>query len=408
MAKNNEEAIEKLLEGIDFKNLKTEEITGEKGLLKLLTKRVIEKAMTTEMDSHLGYNKYKSGRKSVENSRNGKSSKTVKTEIGDVNIEVPRDRNGDFEPKIVKKHQRRFEGFDDKIISMYARGMTNRDIQSHLEEIYGVEVSPDLISDVTDAVIEDAKEWMSRPLDNFYPIVYFDGIVIKGRSEGKAVNKTVYLAIGVNLEGNKEVLGLWIGESEGAKFWMGIISELRNRGIKDLLIACIDGLKGFPDAIQTVYPQARIQLCVVHMIRNSTKFVPYKERREVCGDLKKIYTASTEQEGLQGLEKFGEKWNKKYPMIYKSWKTNWENLNEFFAYPPDIRKVIYTTNAIESLNYTLRKVTKNRASFPNDNAIIKIMFLALTNASKKWTMPIKDWGTALNQFAVYFGDRVPL
>jgi putative transposase len=249
---------------------------------------------------------------------------------------------------------------------------------------------------------------MNRPLDNFYPIVYFDGIVVKGRTDGKATNKTVYLAIGVNIQGKKEVLGLWIGENEGAKFWMSIISELNNRGLKDILIACIDGLKGFPEAIQAVFTDTRIQLCIVHMIRNSTKFVSYKDRKEICNDLKMIYTASTEQEGIDRLEKFGEKWNKKYPMIYKSWKSNWENLCEFFAYPPEIRKVIYTTNAIESLNYSLRKVTKNRGSFPTDDAIIKIMYLALTNASKKWTMPIKDWGAALNQFAVYFGDRVPM
>lgn len=408
MAKKKEDAIEKFLEGIDFKNLTSEEITGEKGLLKLLTKRVIEKAMNAEMDGHLGYSKYDSAKKNTNNSRNGKSKKTLTTEIGNVNIDIPRDRKSDFSPQIVKKHQRRFEGFDDKIISMYARGMTVRDIRSHLEDIYGVDVSPDLITDVTDAVIDDAKEWLNRQLDNIYPIVYFDGIVVKGRTEGKATNKTVYLAIGVNMQGKKEVLGLWIGENEGAKFWMGIITELNNRGLKDILIACIDGLKGFPEAIGAVFPETRIQLCIVHMIRNSTKFVSYKDRKEICNDLKKIYAASTEQEGLDGLEWFGDKWNNKYPMIYKSWKNNWSNLCEFFAYPNDIRKVIYTTNAIESLNYSLRKVTKNRGSFPTDDAIIKIMYLALTNASKKWTMPIKDWGAAVNQFAVYFGNRVPM
>lgn len=408
MVKKKEDAIEKFLDGINFKNLKAKEITGENGLLKLLTKRVIEKAMNAEMDDHLGYPKHKNRNRSTNNSRNGNSKKTLTTDIGNVDINIPRDRLSDFNPKIVKKHQRRFEGFDDKIISMYGRGMTVRDIRSHLEDIYGVDVSPDLITDVTDAIINDAKEWLNRPLDNIYPIVYFDGIVVKGRTDRKSTNKTVYLAIGINMQGRKEVLGLWIGENEGAKFWMGIISELNNRGLKDILIACIDGLKGFPDAIQAVFSETKIQLCIVHMIRNSTKFVSYKDRKEICNDLKRIYTASTEQEGIDNLEWFGDKWNKKYPMIYKSWKNNWENLNEFFAYPPEIRKVIYTTNAIESLNYSLRKVTKNRGAFPTDDAITKIMYLALTNASKRWTMPIKDWGAAINQFAVYFGNRVPV
>lgn len=398
------EIIDELLKGYS----KPEDITGKDGLLKQLTKTIVERAMQGEITNHLGYSKNDKKNKSTKNSRNGKSKKNIITDQGKISLEVPRDRDGEYEPQIVKKHQRRFEGFDDKIISMYARGMTTRDIRCHLEDIYGVDVSPDLITDVTDAVIEDAKEWMNRPLDNFYPIVYFDGIVVKGRTDGKATNKTVYLAMGVNIQGKKDLLGLWIGENEGAKFWMSIISELNNRGLKDILIACIDGLKGFPEAIQAIFPNTRIQLCIVHMIRNSTRFVSYKDRKEICSDLKKIYASSTEKEGIDGLEWFGEKWDKKYPMIYKSWKSNWENLCEFFAYPPEIRKVIYTTNAIESLNYSLRKVTKNRGSFPTDDAIIKIMYLALTNASKRWTMPIKDWGAALNQFAVYFGDRVPI
>ncbi|MBN2403918.1 MAG: IS256 family transposase [Spirochaetes bacterium] len=403
-----EEDIEKLLEGIDFKNLTAEQLTGKNGLLKVLTKRLVEKAMTSEMDQHLGYPKHDPAGKNSGNSRNGKSKKSIITDHGSIPIEVPRDRNGDFEPQIVKKRQRRFDGFDDKIISMYGRGITTRDIQSHLKDIYGVEVSPEFISNVTDAVIEDAREWQNRPLDPFYAIVYFDAIIVKGRSESRVVNKAVYTAIGVNIQGKKEALGLWISENEGAKFWAGIMTELKNRGVTDILIACIDGLKGLPEAINSLFPKTRIQLCIVHMIRNSTKFVSYKERKEICTDLKKIYSAITEEEGSLALDSFGEKWDKKYPMISKSWRTNWNNLNEFFGYPDSIRKIIYTTNAIESLNFSLRKVTKNRSAFPTDDAIIKLLYLSLTNASKKWTMPIRDWGTALNQFAIYFGERVPL
>ena len=403
-----EDEIEKLLSGIDFKNLTTEEITGPNGLLKIFTKRVLENAMNAEMTNHLGYEKHQTTFGKTSNSRNGKSQKTVKTEIGDIGINVPRDRNSEFEPQIVKKHQRRFEGFDSQIISMYARGMTTRDIQGHLMEIYGVEVSPDLISDVTNSVIDDVREWQNRPLDNIYPVVFLDALVVKGRTDGKVINKSVYTAIGINMQGNKEVLGLWISETEGAKFWLGIITELSNRGIKDILIACIDGLKGFPEAINSVFPQTKIQLCIIHMIRNSTKYVTWKERKIICADLKYIYEAPTEKAGLEALDVFAEKWDKKYPMISKSWKSNWENLNEFYAYPADIRKAIYTTNAIESLNSSLRKVTQKRSAFPTDEAVYKVLYLALNNVSKKWTMPIRNWGAALNQFAIHFGERVPM
>lgn len=403
-----EEEVDRLLEGIDFKNLTAEQITGRDGLLKLLTKKIIEKAMEAELGYHLGYSKHDPVGRNSGNSRNGKSKKTVITEQGKICIEVPRDRNGEYEPQIIKKHQRRFEGFDDKIISMYGRGMTTRDIQGHLQEIYGVEVSAEFISTVTDEIIEEVKEWQSRPLESFYAVVYFDAIVIKARDEGRVVNKAVYTAIGVKNTGIKEVLGLWIGENEGAKFWAGIMSELRNRGVQDILIACIDGLKGLPEAIAAVFPQTRIQLCIVHMVRNSTKFVSYKERKEICADLRKIYSASSEREGFEALDAFAEKWDKKYPMISKSWRTNWDNLNEFFGYPEEIRRIIYTTNAVESLNFSLRKITKNRAAFPNDEAIMKLLYLSLTNVSKKWTMPLKNWGAALNQFVIYFGERVPV
>jgi putative transposase len=408
MAKLKDDLIEQLLKDVDFSKLTPEQITGESGLLKQLTKRIVEKAMSTEMKDHLGYEINNPVGNNTGNSRNGTSKKTILTEIGDIDLSIPRDRKGEFDPKIIKKHQRRFDGFDDKIISMYARGMTTRDIQGHLKDIYGVDVSPDLVSNVTDEVLLDVKEWQNRLLDKTYPVVYFDALVVNGRTEGKAVKKSVYIALGLDMQGKKEVLGLWIGETEGAKFWMGIVTELKNRGLEDILIACIDGLKGLPEAINAVYPQTHIQLCIVHMIRNSTKFVSYKERKVLCADLKQIYSAASEKQGLDALADFSIKWDGKYPMISKSWKNNWANLSEFYAYPPDIRKIIYTTNAIESLNFSLRKVTKNRSAFPNDDAIFKIMFLALTNASKKWTMPIRDWGAALNQFAVYFGDRVQM
>jgi putative transposase len=402
---NTDDLIEKLLETVDFNNLSPDQITGKDGLIKQLTKRIIESAMNVEMKEHLGYDKHE--RKSnSSNSRNGTSKKNISTEIGNVSIDVPRDRNSEFEPQIIPKHEKRFKGFDDKIISMYALGLSTRDIQHHLKEIYGVEVSPELISNVTDAIMDDVKEWRTRPLDSLYPIVYFDAIVVKGRIDSRVANKSVYTALGVNMEGQKEVLGLWIADTEGAKFWLSVITELKNRGVGDILIACIDGLKGFPDAINSVFPKTNIQLCIVHMVRNSTKFVSYKERRQLCADLKKIYTAVTEETALSALDEFSEKWDSKYPMISLSWKSNWENLNEIFNYPEDIRKAIYTTNAIESLNSSLRKVVKKRSAFPTDDAIYKVLYMALRNASRKWTMPIRDWGKALNQFAIHFEGRI--
>jgi len=407
MAKSNE-IIDDLLNKIDFKNLTTEQISGPNGILKQLTKKILESALNAEMTEHLGYEKYKPGIEKNDNSRNGRTSKTVTSDLGDLSLDIPRDRKSEFEPKIIKKHQRRFEGFDSQILSLYSRGMTTRDIQNHLKEIYDVDVSPELISQVTNEIITEVKEWQNRPIDTIYPIVFFDAIVVKGRTEGKAVNKSVYLAIGINLEGKKEVLGLWISENEGAKFWMNIISELSNRGLKDILIACVDGLKGFPEAINSIFPGTKIQLCIVHMVRNSVKFVSWKDRKEICTDLKKIYNAASEKIALEELDSFSGKWDKKYPSISKSWRNNWNNLNEFFSYPENIRKVIYTTNAVESLNSSLRKVIQKRSAFPTDESIFKVLYLALTKAEKKWTMPIRDWGMALNQFALTFGDRVPL
>ena len=408
MAKKQKDELDNLLDSIDFKNLSADEITGPGGLLKELSKRMLERAMNAEMEDHLGYEKHQRSSDPITNSRNGTSKKTVSTDIGDVPLDIPRDRKGEFEPRIIPKHQRRFEGFDDKIISMYGLGMTTRDIQKYLHEIYNVEVSPELISNVTDAIMDDVKEWRIRPIDAIYPIVFFDAIVVKGRTDGRVCNKSVYTAIGINMEGNKEVLGLWIADTEGAKFWMSIITELKNRGLEDILIACIDGLKGLPEAINSIYTKTRIQLCIVHMIRNSTKYVSWKERKILCADLKKIYKAVTEEQALNELNSFAEKWDNKYPMISKSWRSNWGNLNEFFNYPEYIRKAIYTTNAIESLNSSLRKVIKKRSAFPTDDSIYKVLYLALTNAEKKWTMPIRDWGAAINQFAIHFDGRMQI
>jgi putative transposase len=384
-----------------------EDLFGKDGIFKELKKRLIEKAMDAEITHHLGYEKHSPSGKNTGNSRNGKSPKTIKSDSGEISIVVPRDRNGSFEPRIVKKNQTRFDGFDEKIISMYARGMTTRDIQAHLEELYGVEVSPGLISDVTDSVINEVKEWQIRPLDDVYAIVYLDATIIKVRSEGRVIKKSVYLAIGINLEGLKDVLGIWLEETEGAKFWLKVMTEIKNRGVKDIFIACVDGLKGFPDAIEAVFPKTEVQLCIVHMVRNSLRFVSWKDRKKVAGDLKSVYRAATEEEARMHLVEFADQWDSKYPMISKSWQSNWQRVIPFFAYPEEIRKIIYTTNAIESMNNTLKKTIKNRASFPNDEAALKLLYLSLKNIIKKWTMPIRNWGKALNQFAIMFDERMP-
>jgi putative transposase len=398
-----DELLEELLK--DYKN--PEDLLGKDGLLKELTKRLLEKAMESELTHHLGYEKHSPAGKKSGNSRNGKSAKTLKGDFGEMPIEVPRDRNGDFNPQIIPKHQTRFSGFDDKIISMYARGMTTRDIQGHLQEIYGVEVSPDLISTVTDAVINDVKDWQSRPLDEIYPIMYLDATIVKVRSEGRVINKSAYLAIGINLEGIKDVLGIWIEQTEGAKFWLKIMTEIKNRGVKDIFIACVDGLKGFPEAIEATFPKTEVQLCVVHMIRNSLRYVSWKDRKALASDLKTIYHASSEDEARENLGTFSNKWDGRYPTISKSWQSNWQRVIPFFSYPEEIRRIIYTTNAIESLNNTLKKTIKNRASFPNDEAAVKLLYLSLRNIQKKWTMPARHWGKALNQFAILYSDRMP-
>jgi len=400
--------LDQILDTIDFKGLTQAEVVGQDGLIKQLTGKILQRALEVEMTEHLGYEKNSNTGDNSGNSRNGYTEKTVLLENQEATIEVPRDRNSTFEPVIIPKHEKRTPLFNDQIISMYSFGMSDRDIKSHLEKIYNVDVSPELISKVTNAVPEEVKEWQNRLLEKSYAIVYLDAIRVRSREGGKSCMKSVYIALGVNFEGRKEVLGLWIAETEGAKFWMGVLTEIKNRGVQDILIACMDGLTGFPEAVRSVYPNTRVQLCIVHMIRNSTKFVSYKDLKKVCDDLKAVYSANTEAAAGDALERFGKNWNEKYPMIHKSWENHWGDLCEFFKYPPGIRKAIYTTNAVESLNYQLRKVTKNRSSFPTDDAIFKILYLAIRNASEKWTMPIKDWGQALNQFAIEFGnERVP-
>jgi putative transposase len=391
-----------------LKDYKTpEDILGDNGLLKQLTKAVLERAMQAELTEHLGYEPHDAAGDNSGNSRNGKSKKTLKGDFGELPIDVPRDRNASFDPKIIPKGQTRFSGFDDKILSLYARGMTTREIQAHLEEIYQVEVSPALISSVTDAVVEEVKTWQNRPLDTLYPILYLDALQVKVRDGAHIRNKAIYLAIGINLQGVKEVLGLWVAQTEGAKFWLQIVTELKNRGVSDIFIACVDGLKGFPEAIETVFPQAEVQLCVVHLVRHSLNYVGWKQRKEVAADLQTIYRAATREEAEHRLEEFAQKWDSQFPTIARSWRANWEHITPFFAYPEDIRKVIYTTNAIESINMSLRKVIKNRGSFPTDEAAVKLLYLALQNIARKWTMPIKEWKAALNRFAIIFEDRMP-
>lgn len=389
----------------DYK--KPEDLIGENGLLKQLTKKLLERAMQAEITDHLGYDKHCTTGKNSGNSRNGSYQKRVKGEFGNLDVTVPRDRNSTFDPIILPKGESRFTGFDDKIISMYARGMTTRDIQAHLEEIYGIEVSPTLVSQVTHAITEEIALWQNRPLDEVYPIMYLDAVRIKVRHEGRVINKAVYLAIAVTFDGVKDVLGMWTAETEGAKFWLQVVTELKNRGVKDIFIACVDGLKGFPEAIEAVFPKAEVQLCLVHMVRHSLTYVSWKQRKEVAEGLKAIYQAPTAEQALMNLEVFEKKWDATHPTIGKSWRRNWERIIPLFSYPPEIRKAIYTTNAIESLNMSLRKVTKNRGSFPSDDAMLKLLYLALKNISKKWTMPIRDWKSALNQFTIRFEDRMP-
>jgi transposase-like protein len=384
------------------KHMKTEKDLSD--FSQMLTKITVEAALNGELAAHLGYEKHhKTG---ATNSRNGYSSKTLKTEEGEIELQTPRDRDGSFEPQLVKKHQTRFTSMDAKILSLYAKGMTTREIVDTFKEMYGAEVSATLISKVTDAVLDQVTEWQSQPLDAVYPMVYLDCIVVKIRQDKQVINKAIYLALGVTMTGQKSLLGLWIAENEGAKFWLGVLTELHNRGVTDILIACVDGLKGFPEAIAAVYPQTQLQLCIVHMVRNSMKYVSWKDYKAVTTDLKRIYQAVTEEEGLLALAQCGEHWDKKYPQITRSWQTHWHNLRTFFDYPADIRRAIYTTNAIESLNSVIRQAIKKRKLFPTDDSAKKVIYLAIQNATKKWTMPIRNWKAALNHFMIAFDERL--
>ena len=384
------------------KGMKTEQDLND--FRQILTKVTVEAALNAELDHHLGYRKNE--KSNSNNNRNGSTSKTLRTEDGKFELDTPRDRNGDFEPQLVKKNQTRFTSLDDKILYLYSKGMTTREIVATFKEMYDAEISPTLISRVTNAVIDQVIEWQSRPLDPVYPIVYLDCIVVKIRQDKRVINKAFYLALGVNMEGHKDLLGMWLSENEGAKFWLNVLTELQNRGVRDILIACVDGLKGFPDAINTVFPETRIQLCIVHMVRNSLKYVVWKDYRAVTTDLKRIYQSVTEAEALHALDEFSECWDEKYPQISRSWKANWDNINTLFLYPDEIRKAIYTTNAIESLNSVIRKALKKRKLFPTDDSAMKVIYLAIQDASKNWTMPIRNWKLALNRFTIEFETRL--
>ncbi len=382
------------------------DITGPNGLLKQLTKAIVERMLESEMDHHLGYNKHSAEGNNTGNSRNGYSSKSVITDSGVLDLVVPRDRKGEFTPQIVEKGQRRFTGFDDKILSMYALGMSTRDIGAHLQEIYGVDVSPDLISRVTDGVLEEVEAWQKRPLLSTYSIVYFDALWVKVREDNHVVNKAAYVALGVDLDGKKDILGLWIDNTEGARFWLKVISEIQSRGVKDILIACVDGLKGFPEAIEAVFPHTAVQVCIVHMIRNSFQFVPRKNSIAFMNDLKEIYQAHSEAAGLQALDRFSAKWQETYPTVVKSWQNNWSRLSVMLHYPEAIRKLVYTTNPIESLNASLRKVTKNKRMFPNDQAVTKQLYLAIIRRVESWKGGILGWREIRNQLTIIFEGRL--
>ena len=377
-------------------------------MIKDLFKDTVQVALEAEMDEHLGYEKNSVEGNNSGNSRNGYSKKSIKSNYGDSVLEIPRDRNGEFEPQIIKKQQTMANGIDEQIIAMYAKGMSTRDIEDHLKAIYGIDVSPSLVSRITDKIMPQISEWQSRPLDRLYPIVFLDAIHFKVRKDNRIVNKAAYTVLGINIEGQKDILGIWIGEAESASFWLGVCNDLKNRGIDDILIACKDGLSGFSEAISTVFPQTEIQLCVIHQIRNSMKYVPYKEKKAVMADLKEVYQAITIEEAEMAFEIFKEKWGKKHPVIIRSWEQNWLELTTYFAYPHDVRRAIYTTNIVEGYHRQLRKVTKTKNSYPTDDALRKIIYLATMEASKKWSMPIREWKRCISQMAIHFEDRLTL
>lgn len=397
-----DELLDELLSGYET----PEDLIGKDGILAQLKKALIERALGAEMTAHLGYAKGDHKPEGVSTQRHGTTAKTVQTEDGPVEIEVPRDRENTFEPLLVKKHQRRLNGFDMRVLGLYARGMTVREIQGWLKEQYGAEVSADLISSITDAVVDEIKEWQNRPLERMYPVVFFDALRVKIRDEGHVKNKAVYLALGILADGTKDILGLWIEQSEGAKFWLKVMTELKNRGLNDMLIAVVDGLKGFPDAITAVFPETQVQTCIVHLMRGSLEFCSWQDRKHVAAELKAIYQAPTVEAAERALAEFAASdWGRKYPNIAPMWRRAWQQVIPFLAYPPEVRKVIYTTNALESVNMRLRKIIKNRGHFPNDDAAIKLLYLAIRNITKDWTMPPREWRSAMNQFAIIFGDR---
>jgi transposase-like protein len=386
------------------RNCRTVEDVNE--MLKGLFKDTLQEIFEAEMEEHLGYKKHSVEGNNSGNSRNGYSEKTIKTRFGNTEIEVPRDREGDFKPQIIKKYERTSNQLEDQIIAMYAKGMSTRDIEDHMRDIYGIDVSPSMVSKITDKILPMIKEWQSRPLDRVYPIVYLDAIHFKVRKENRIVNKAAYSVMGITIDGNKEILGIWIGENESASFWLGVCNDLKNRGVEDILIACKDGLSGFSEAINTVFPKTEIQLCVIHQIRNSLKYVSYKEQKELMKDLKKVYQALTLEEAELAFEQFKEKWGKKHPIIIRSWEKNWVELTAYFKYPYEIRRIIYTTNTIEGYHRQLRKVTKTKTAYPTDEALLKIIYLATMDISKKWNKPIKDWKKCISQLAIYFSDRL--
>lgn len=383
-----------------------EDIAGKNGLLKRMLKEMTEQILEAEMSDHLGYDKHSSAGKNSGNTRNGRTSKAVHSDFGELELETPRDRNSTFEPELVKKRQTDITNFDEKIISMYAKGMTTRDIQEHVADFYGAAISPTLVSTITDKVLGVSAEWQARPLESVYAVVFFDAIYYKVRSDGKVINKAAYTCLGIDVSGRKDVLGMWIGETEGAHYWRGIMNELKNRGVGDILIACVDGLKGFPDAIKSAFPKTEIQLCIVHMIRNSVKYVGSKYQKEFVADLKLMYRAPSAEKAVYELDRLIQKWGPKYPLAVTPWKNHWEHVSTFFKYSENIRRMIYTTNALEGLHRQLRKVTKNRSLFPNDEALTKILFLAIRDVTKKWTSPVRNWALTISELAVMFADRL--
>lgn len=383
-----------------------EDLMGKDGAIKKLIAKSLEQMLESELTEHLGYERYSPNGKNSGNNRNGKSHKTLRNDNGEIEISVPRDRNGQFDPVIVKKYEKTIGPIEDKIISMYAKGMTTRDIQSHITELYGLDISPTLVSNITERIVDLAKQWQNRPLEKIYPIIFLDAIHYKVRNDSnKVTSKAAYTCLAIDMEGKKDLLGLWVSEAEGANFWLNVLTELKNRGAEDIFIACIDGLTGFPDAINTVFPKTEIQLCVIHQIRNTLKYVASKDQKQFMAELKEVYKAPTEEAALINLDRLEENWGKKYTLAIRSWRNNWNNLATFFKYPEEIRTAIYTTNAVEAVHRQFRKVTKNRALFPNDDALKKMLFLAYRDLSKKWTMPIKNWPVILSNFSIYFQDR---